>query len=57
MALKCIPANAFIRASFEYQYWNVTDRDLYHADPQGMTDTGKGHVNLVGFGIGAGITW
>ncbi len=59
MALKCIPANAFIRASFEYQYWNVTDRDFYgpRSVPEGMTDTGKGHVNLVGFGIGAGITY
>ena len=23
-ALKCIPANAFVRAAFEYQYWGVT---------------------------------
>jgi hypothetical protein len=69
-ALACIPANAFLRVAAEYQYWNA-DSGLSAAesfvgygellDPTSVaiTDAVVGGVeaNLIGFSIGAGITW
>ena len=67
-ALKCIPANAFIRAAFEYQYWGVTSDSCAAAfSGAGSLDGtlgvasaisgGCGHTNLLGFAVGAGITY
>jgi hypothetical protein len=67
-ALKCIPANAFIRAAFEYQYWGVTSDSCVAAfSAAGSLDGtlgtataiagGDAHTSLVGFSVGAGITY
>lgn len=67
-ALKCLPANAFVRAAFEYQYWGESsgcsaacsssegnlDRMLGTACAQCCGNT---HANLIGFSIGTGITY
>ncbi len=66
-ALKCVPADAFIRVAFEYQYWaanNMGDaRAFSFAGPiEGPLGVATGRssdafVNLVGFNVGTGITW
>jgi hypothetical protein len=67
-ALKCLPAEAFIRLAFEYQYWAVNDsgdaRALSFAGPLNGAFAGvaagrssDAFVNLVGFSVGTGITW
>ena len=65
--LKCVPADAFFRVSFDYQYWNTTDAAGINLaagsgpehGPVGYAfgSTGNGSTNLVGFGISTGITW
>jgi hypothetical protein len=65
LALKCVPANAFVRASFDYQYWGTSDMDSAYATSTAGTTThgvavagsANGHTNLVGFGITTGLTW
>ena len=68
LALKCVPANAFVRVAFEYQYWctsNGGNAAAYsYAGPIGGPagfavgeSSGDTHVNLVGFNIGTGLTW
>jgi hypothetical protein len=66
--LKCVPANAFFRFAFEYQYWTTGNAggvtDFAAAGQvngpavvaQG-TSNGNTHVDLVGFNLGAGLTW
>ena len=67
-ALKCLPANAFVRAAFEYQYWGVTSDSCTAAfsaagavqGPLGIaaaSSGGNAHTNLLGFSVGAGITY
>ncbi|MEI8375093.1 MAG: hypothetical protein WCJ35_19910 [Planctomycetota bacterium] len=66
-ALECIPANAFIRVAFEYQYWatkNMGDARAFSFagaldGPVGVATgrSGDVFVNLVGFNVGTGITW
>ncbi len=67
-ALKCIPANAFIRGAFEYQYWDTTGAGslltISRAELVGVESStafassgGDAILDLVGFSIGAGITW
>ena len=62
--LRCIPASAFIRLAFEYQYWSThgfgVAASLAEADGASLTFAdvnGDSHVNLLGFTIGTGITW
>ena len=59
-------AKAFVRAAFEYQYWkdSCTGLALAHSDATvgGFTANSDAlsqdaHVDLVGFGIAAGLTW
>jgi hypothetical protein len=68
LALKCMPANAFVRVAFEYQYWCVTNGGdaaaISGAGPLGgpygfatAESNGETHVNMVGFNIGTGLTW
>jgi hypothetical protein len=68
LALRCMPANAFVRVAFEYQYW-CTSGDGFAAaysfagpveGPVGYSaglSSGDSHVNLVGFNVGTGLTW
>ncbi len=67
-ALKCVPANAFIRGAFEYQYWDTTGAGslltVSRAELVGVESAtaiavsgGDAILDLVGFSIGAGITW
>ncbi len=65
-ALKCIPANAFLRVAFEYQYWAATNMGctsaLSAASGPALAGvasgrSGEAFVDLVGFNIGTGITW
>ena len=67
LPLKCLPANAFVRFAFEYQYWGFSNAGgaeqrseapieastLFAA---GQSD-GNTHIDLVGFNIGTGLTW
>ena len=66
--LKCRPACAFVRAAFEYQYWNVTSEassdPIYSkgipAGPlqeQIIPTGGNAHTHLIGFNVGAGISY
>ena len=66
LALKCLPANAFVRASFDYQYWATSDMLTATATSTAGTgshagvayaNSANGHDNLVGFGITTGLTW
>ncbi len=62
LALKCVPANAFVRASFDYQYWTTNDMTTAYATSTASggvatANSGNGHNNLVGFGITTGLTW
>ena len=68
LALKCVPANAFVRVAFEYQYWCTSNGGFAgaysYAGPTGGPvgfaagqANGDTHVNLVGFNIGTGLTW
>jgi hypothetical protein len=66
--LKCIPANAFFRVGFEYQYWGFgADGGAAAFSAAGPLSGpsiiacgeshGNSHVDMVGFNIGAGLTW
>jgi hypothetical protein len=68
LALKCVPANAFVRVAFEYQYWCVSNGGYAAAysyagpiaGPVGFAvgeSSGNTHINMVGFNIGTGLTW
>ena len=68
LALKCVPANAFVRVAFEYQYWCTSNGGYAAAysyagpvgGPVGFAageSNGNTHVNMVGFNIGTGLTW
>jgi hypothetical protein len=64
--LKCVPADAFFRVAFDYQYWTtggIQPVDTFIGISSGG-HTGiasaivrNGSTNLVGLGIAAGITW
>jgi hypothetical protein len=66
--LKCIPANAYVRGAFEYQYWctgnsGATGAISYAGNVLGPVgwatgaSGGNSHVSLVGFMVGTGVTW
>ncbi|MEM1061507.1 MAG: hypothetical protein AAGJ97_04165 [Planctomycetota bacterium] len=63
--LKCICADAFIRAAFEYQYWNATGAIASTFSqvtlPNGYASAGAIStgldLDLIGFSIGSGLTW
>ncbi len=65
LPLKCMPAIAFVRFAFEYQYWATTNgTDAVANIPTGVpglfansTASGNTHIDMVGFNIGAGLTW
>jgi hypothetical protein len=68
LALKCVPANAFVRVAFEYQYWATSNGGyaaaLSGAGPLGGDlgfaageSSGDTHVSMVGFNVGTGLTW
>jgi hypothetical protein len=68
LALKCVPANAFVRVAFEYQYWCVSNgayaAAYSYAGPVGGPvgfaageSSGDTHVNMVGLNVGTGLTW
>ena len=68
LPLKCMPANAFVRVAFEYQYWATSHSGYAEAiSAAGPTDgvlgfatgqsSGNTHIDLVGFNIGTGLTW
>ncbi len=68
LPLRCVPANAFFRLAFEYQYWCTgSDSGVWAwsaATPlggpailAGGAASGDSHVDLVGFTIGTGLTW
>ena len=60
-----MPAIAFVRFAFEYQYWATTNgTDAVANIPTGVpglfansTASGNTHIDMVGFNIGAGLTW
>ncbi len=66
VALRCVPANAFFRTAFEYQYWNIkgpptggagfggTSGDL---TTNSFASAGLGDLKLYGLAIGTGLTW
>jgi hypothetical protein len=65
-ALRCVPANAFFRTSFEYQNWDVDDNGAAFAvggaaAPGAATvaaaSAGPAEVDLYGLVLGAGFTW
>jgi len=72
-ALRCLPAKAFFRAAFEYQYWDASSGYAASTSFAGIDDTTpdpdvdwQGTVNaeapglivdLLGFHIGTGFTW
>jgi hypothetical protein len=66
--LKCIPGHAFVRTSFEYQYWGMSSAGSAQATSfvgpisgqfrgTTMATSGNASVDLVGFNIATGITW
>ncbi len=65
--LKCVPADAFFRVAFDYQYWGTGGvpviADVNSAGPNlthlgtAAAVAGNGRTGLVGFGISTGITW
>ena len=66
--LKCIPANAFVRGAFEYQYWGTSgcteaSATAFAGVLRGVNGYAVGssgsesHVNLLGFSLGTGVTW
>jgi hypothetical protein len=68
LPLQCVPATAFVRCAFEYQYWGTAhagqiDEFSFAGPGSGpysiASAEGKGvtHVNMLGFNVGAGLTW
>jgi hypothetical protein len=66
--LKCLPANAFVRFAFEYQYWATNNGgEVGSVSGAGVIDgpvtfaagqvAGNTHIDMVGFNIGTGLTW
>ena len=70
-ALRCLPAKAFFRTAFEYQYWDAGLGGASSGSFAGVVDSGSGTayqvaassyapglvVDFVGFTIGSGFTW
>lgn len=67
-ALRCLPAKAFFRTAFEYQYWDAGQGAAASGSLAGVTGTGNYQVSadswapglvvdFVGFSIGSGFTW
>lgn len=70
-ALRCLPAKAFFRTAFEYQYWDAGLGGASSGSFAGVVDGGSGTayqvtassyapglvVDFVGFTIGSGFTW
>ncbi len=70
-ALRCLPAKAFFRTAFEYQYWDASLGGAASGSFAGVADGGAGTasqvaasssapgliVDFVGFSIGSGFTW
>ena len=66
--LKCRPACAFVRTAFEYQYWAVTSEGASEPGsskgvsagplkPAPLSTGGNAHTHLIGFNVGAGISY
>jgi len=64
--LKCMPAQAFFRFAGEYQYWDASGGDAFStsfaqeagvAQGTATAEAGALRMNLVGFSVGAGLTW
>jgi hypothetical protein len=64
--LRCVPANAFFRVAFEYQNWSVDSPYLEGVAVAEVDDvigvaagsiSGDADMQLVGFNLGAGLTW
>jgi hypothetical protein len=64
--LKCLPGRVFLRTGLEWQYWDtntgvsaasVSFADVITANSAAFTETGDLLFDLVGFTIGAGITY
>lgn len=69
--LRCCPAIAFLRAGAEYQYWNTGDltatsnsfaflqggTPAFGARVDSVADAHNGNLGLIGFTIGAGLTY
>lgn len=67
-ALRCLPAKAFFRTAFEYQYWDASLGGAGSASFAGVSGVGDYQVtagsfapglivDFVGFSIGSGFTW
>lgn len=72
-ALKCLPAEAFLRVAFEYQHWdanNTGDATAYSYAGAGSgvfptsgtfavtrANSGPASVDLLGFNVGTGFMW
>jgi hypothetical protein len=69
-ALQCCPAQAFFRVAFEWQTWAVVSGDVYAESfsravvdaasttmAMGYAQAGNPDLNLLGFTIGAGLTY
>ncbi len=64
--LKCIPATAFFRTAFEYQYWRLNMPPIGGAGFGGtlgdiqinsFASAAEGKAELYGLALGAGLTW
>jgi hypothetical protein len=64
--LKCLPGRAYLRAGLEWQYWDsnagvyaesLSFADVVSADSAAFTQTADLLFDLVGFTLGAGITY
>jgi hypothetical protein len=64
--LRCLPANAFFRVAFEYQNWSVSSpsnqvvayrEELNAIGVESIVTSSDVDMQLVGFNLGAGITW
>jgi hypothetical protein len=66
-ALKCMPASAFFRAAFEYQYWNIDARNVGGAGFGGTINdlttnsfsaiNGDPSVKMLGLSLATGLAW
>ena len=68
-ALRCLPARAFFRTAFEYQYWDASTGLAASGSFAGLSTGGDTYqattgssapgliVDFVGLSIGTGFTW
>ena len=65
-ALECLPAVAFFRTAFEYQYWNIQGNGFAGAESLAIANlsggfaeatSGASNVHLYGLSVGTGLTW